>query len=104
MLGGESIDSDNVEIELSLEVVMNYLLDCAYTFDGITGLTSKKRKPRQIVFEGKIWVIKNCTKWDEMLEPFRAVVTDKRITKQGFHIKIWFGEEIKEGNLLEIFN
>jgi len=80
---------------------MNILLDCSYTFDGITGLVSRKRKSRQIVFEGKIWVVKNSD-WDEALEPFKAVVTDKRITKQGLHIKIWFGEEIKEGDVLEI--
>lgn len=54
------------------------------------------------MFEGKIWVVKNTVKWDEKLELFTAIVTDKRITKQGIHIKIWFGEEVKEGDILEI--
>ena len=81
---------------------MNLLLDCSYTFDGIASLISRKRKSRQIVFEGKIWVIRNPAKWDEILEPFKAIVTDKRLTKQGLCIKIWFGEEIKEGDILEI--
>lgn len=83
---------------------MNLFLEFSYTFDGITGLISTKRKSRQIVFEGKIWVIRNSDKWDEVLEPFKAIVTDKRITKQGIHIKIRFCEEIKEGDILEIFN
>jgi len=81
---------------------MNRLLDCPYTFDGITGLMARKRKSRQIVFEGKIWVVTNPAKWDEKLESFKAIVTDKRLTKQGLHIKIRFGEEIKEGDILEI--
>jgi len=100
LLGGEDID--DIEIELPLEAVMNLLLDCSYTFDGIVSLISTKRKSRQIVFEGKIWVVKNSAKWDEVLEPFKAIITDKRITKQGLYIKIWFGEEIKEGDILEI--
>lgn len=85
-----------------MEAAISRLLDCPYTFDGIASLIARKRKSRQIVFEGKIWVVKDSAKWDETLQPFKAVVTDKRITKQGLHIKIWFGEEIKEGNILEI--
>jgi len=102
LLGGEDIDSDENDIELPLEAAIDRLLDCPYMFDGITGLISRKRKPRQIVFEGKIWVVKNQIEWDEKLEPFSAIVTDKRVTKQGLHIKILFGEEVAEGDILEI--
>lgn len=102
LLRGEDIDSEENEIDLPLEAALSRLLDCPYTFDGIEGLIAKKRKSRQIVFEGKISVIKNLAEWDEELEPFRAIVTDKRITKEGIHIKIWFGDEIKEGDILEV--
>ena len=102
LLDGEDIDSDEIEIDLPLVAAMNRLLDCPYTFDGITGLIARKRKSRQIVFEGKIRVVSNSAEWDEKLEPFKAIVTDKRMTKQGLHIKIRFGEEIKEGDILEI--
>lgn len=102
LLNGEDIDSDENEIDLPLEMAMNRLLDCPYTFDGITGLIARKRKSRQIVFEGKIWVVTNCAEWNEKLEPFTAIVTDKRITKQGVNIRIRFGEEVKEGDILEI--
>lgn len=87
---------------MPLEAVINSLTRSPYTFDGVTGLISKKGKSRQIVFEGKIWVITNPIECNEKLEPFKAIITDKRITKQGIHIKIWYGENVFEGNILEI--
>ncbi len=77
------------------------MIDCPLTFDGAVNLSAKIRKSRQIIFEGKMWILgdKNTGDW---LESFEATVTDKRITKQGLWIKIRVGEYEDEGDVLEI--
>lgn len=80
-----------------------WLLDCPLTFDGLTDLTSKIRKSRQIIFEGKMDVLRNSNENKEWFEPFKAIVTDKRITKQGIWIKILVGDYFGEGSLEDVF-
>lgn len=60
-------------------------------------MSLKIRKQRQIVFDGKMWTAKDAQK--QWLEPFEAIVTDKRLTKQGIWIKIRVGEYSGEGEL-----
>lgn len=103
MLNRERIELYENELSFLFEVIAGNLIDCSLTFDGATGLTSRIRKKRQIVFEGKMWVVKDGNGWNEWLEAFGAIVTDKRITKQGIWIKIWVGDYVGEGNLSDDF-
>ncbi len=105
MINREKIDVYEEDLSFLFEAIARNLIECPLTFDGVTGLTSKIRKSHQIVFEGKMWImnIEKGNKWKDWLEPFGAIVTDKRITKQGVWIKIWVGEYLGEGELSEIF-
>jgi len=69
-------------------------------FDGVDGLTSTVRSPRQVEFTGAMWVGRERSQW---LEQFRATVTDKRSTKQGIWIIIWIGGDRAEGELSSLF-
>lgn len=82
------------------EVAASRLIDCSQTFDGITGVVFRIRKQRQIVFTGKMWTLQDGKDAGDLLEPFEAIVTDKRITNQGLWIKIQVGECYGEGDLL----
>lgn len=62
------------------------------------------RKQRQIVFEGNMVSEEDFGDWNDRIESFSAIVTDKRITKQGIWIKIQVGEYSGEGDLFEIFD
>ena len=70
-------------------------------FDGAVGLTAKLRKSRQVVFEGAMWVGDGKTQWTE---DFQAIVTDKRITKQGIWFKVRVGSDEGEGDLSTAFS
>lgn len=80
-------------------IASRMILDTPWWFDGAIDLISRIRKSRQIVFKGKMWMADHKTQW---LEVFEAVVTDKRISKQGIWVKIQVGEYVAEGDLLEI--
>ena len=41
--------------------------------------------------------------WNDRIEHFKAIVTDKRVTKQDIWIKIWVGDYFGEGSFSEIF-
>lgn len=101
MLDGEKIESFEKELGFLLEAIARKLIvESPFWFDGVVGLTVKPRKKRQMIFSGKMWTAKDsCQQW---LEDFEATVTDKRMTKQGIHIKIRLAEEVKEGDILEI--
>ena len=79
------------------------LIDYPLRFNGLSYITSKIRKSRQIVFEGNMVAEEDYGEWNDRVEPFKAIVTDKRITKQGIWIKIWIGDYFGEGNLFEVF-
>jgi hypothetical protein len=76
------------------------MLESPFWYDSATGLSSKIRKSRQIVFEGKTRVGNLTTK--QWLEPFGAIITDKRITKQDLWIKIRVGDYEAEGDSLQV--
>lgn len=103
MLNREKIELYENELSFLFEAIAGSLIDCPLTFDGATGLTAKIRKSRQVVFQGKMWIldIEKGNKWKDSLEPFEAIFTDKRITKQGVWIKIRVGEYVGEGELSE---
>lgn len=106
MLVREKIDLDNDDISADIssmfEIIASNLLSRSNIyFDGAIDLVWKIRKSCQVEFQGKLWVGNYETQW---LEPFRALVTDKRVTKQGIWITIWFDSEKAEGELLTAFN
>ena len=99
MLNGEKAEVYEKDLSLSFETIAGNLIESPFWFDGLIGLNAIVRKSRQIVFEGKMWTAKDVG--NQWLEPFRATVTDKRITKQGIWVKIQVGEYFGEGELFE---
>lgn len=99
----EKLEVYEQELSFLFEAIAYRLIDCPLTFDGVTISVSKIRKSRQIVFEGEMWVLRNSNENKEWFEPFGAIVTDKRITKQGIWIKIWVGDYSGEAELLRKF-
>lgn len=100
LLKGEKIDSYKKELSFLFTAIGQDLIDYPLRFEDITDLISKPGKSRQIVFEGDMLVEEDYGEWNDRLEPFKAIVTDKRITKQGIWIKIRVGDYEAEGNLL----
>ena len=106
LLARESFPLEETGFSALFEVVAHNLLLHTPTrrkhwYDGVVGLTARIRKARQIVFTGEIWVAQNSDyQWKE---PFEAVVTDKRCTKQGISIKITLGADHAEGDLFAAF-
>jgi hypothetical protein len=84
-------------------MVAQNLIDYPLRFDYLSYLTSTIRKKRQIVFEGNIVSEEDFGEWNDRVEPFKAIVSDKRTSKQGVWIKIWVGEYSGEGELFSIF-
>ena len=84
------------------EIAASRILDCPLNFDGAVNLSARLRKPRQIRFDGKMWLLRDKNHVGDWFESFEATGTDKRITKQGLWINIRVGEYIGEGDLLEI--
>ncbi|RYG70449.1 hypothetical protein EON80_07985 [bacterium] len=67
-------------------------------YDGVVNLVVTHRKPRQFEFTGEMWVAQGTEQWKE---DFRARVTDKRTTRQGFAIVLWIGADRVETSLFE---
>jgi hypothetical protein len=101
LINREKIEPYEEELSLLFAVISQSLIDYPLRFEGLSYLTSKIRKSRQIVFEGNIVAEEDYGEWNDRIEPFNAIVTDKRITKQGIWIKIWVGEYVGEGELSE---
>lgn len=91
------------ELSFLFEVIADRFTNCPLALDGLTIYKANSRKRRQIIFEGKMYVLRNSNQKKEWFEPFKAVVTDKRITKQGIWIKIQVGDYFGEGDLFEVF-
>jgi hypothetical protein len=105
VLAREKLDFCNAEVSLMFEVIATNLLSETperkdVYFDGAVNITSTLKKTRQVEFRGEMWVGGNQTQWKEL---FRAVATDKRITKQGIWITIWVGSDKAEGDLSAAF-
>jgi len=103
LLNGEKINSYREELSFFFTTIAQDLIDYPLRFEELTDLTSKSGKSRQIIVEGDILAEEDFGEWNDWLEPFKATVIDKRITKQGIWIKIWIGDYFGEGNLSEIF-
>jgi hypothetical protein len=69
-------------------------------FDGVINLASRVKTQRQVEFTGDMWVGENKKQWTE---PFRAVVTDKTITKQGIWFVVSVGQSKAEAELWAAF-
>lgn len=100
MINREKIDVYEKDLSFLFEVLAENMLESPFWYDGAISLSAEIRKPRQIVFEGKMWTAKDAQK--QWLKPFGAIVTDKRVTKQGIWIKIWVGNYVAEGDLAKI--
>jgi hypothetical protein len=100
LLKGEKIEVYEKDLSFLFEAIAGILIESPFWFDGAVGLTARIKKKRQVIFEGKIWTAKDAQK--QWLENFEAIVTDKRITKQGLWIKIRVGDYVDEGDILEV--
>ena len=105
LLARENVDLYAEDVSLMFEEIAATLLGPApgregCYFDGVDGLASTVKSPRQVQFTGEMWVGGNRTQW---LEPLRATVTDKRCTKQGIWIVLWIGNDRAEGELSSMF-
>jgi hypothetical protein len=67
--------------------------------DDVVELTARVRKAHQIEFNGAIFIGEG----GQGTFDFRAIVTDKRVTKQGIWITVWVGEDRVEGELSTAF-
>ena len=106
LIAGEKLDLCNADVSLMFEIIATNLLSEMperkdVYFDGAVDITSTLRKSHQIEFRGEMWVGGNQTQWKE---PFQAVVTDKRITKQGIWVAFRVGSDRAEGNLPAAFD
>ena len=104
MLSRDKAELYEKDLSFLFEVIAPNLIECPFAFDGVTGLTSEIGKSRQLFFEGKMWILKDVNSSFDWQQTFKAIVTDKRITKQGISIKIWVGEYFGEGSLEEVFS
>jgi hypothetical protein len=59
-------------------------------FDGVVFETSQRKTSRKVEFTGEIWVGRGKEQWKER---FAATVIDKRITKQGFWLRLRVGTD-----------
>lgn len=101
LLAREKFKLEKTDISILFEVIASNLLSSKNGyFDGVTGLYTKITNLKQIEFIGQMWIGRNEKQW---LEPFSALVTDKRLTKQGIWVKIRVGEDEAEGSLSEAF-
>ena len=101
LLAREKIELEKTDISFLFEIVASNLFsESRVYFDGVINLSAKIRKFRQVEFDGKMWIGKDNKQW---LEPFSAIVTDKRITKQGVWLKIIVGEDQAEDELSNAF-
>lgn len=103
MLDGKKIEQFEDKLSKLFVIIAQSLIDHPLRFDYLSYVNSTIRKNRQIVFEGNIVSEEDYGEWNDRVEFFKAIVTDKRITKQGICIKIWVGDNFGEDNLLDFY-
>jgi hypothetical protein len=103
LINGEKIEVYGKELGSFFVIIAYRFTNYPLTIDGVTIYKSYLRKRRQIVFEGSMDILENSNETKECFESFKAIVTDKRNTKQGIQIKIWVGGYFGEGNLLDFY-
>lgn len=105
LLTREQVNFDTPEVALMFEVIATILLGGSpqrsqQYFDGAVGVVSTTKTPRQIEFQGEMWVGEDRKQWTES---FHATVTDKRATKQGIWVIMKMGSDRGEGELMSCF-
>lgn len=98
LLKGKKAEVYEKDLSFLLEARAENLIESSFWYDGVIDINAEIRKSRQIVFSGKMWTAKDAG--NQWLEDFEAIITDKRITKQGVSIKIRVGESTADGNIL----
>jgi hypothetical protein len=101
LLEGKEVEQFENSLTKLFPTIAERLLEHPLRLEYLSYITSKRRKSRQIIFEGNMISEEDYGEWNERVESFKAIVTDKRITKQGIEIKIWVGEYFGEGKLCE---
>lgn len=108
LLDGEFVDLYAEDVSLMFQGIAHSLLGAVpgrerCYFDGVTGLTAKRKSPRQVQFDGDMWIghDRDSSQWTES---FKAIVTDKRCTKQGIWVCLVIGEDRAEASLAEAFS
>lgn len=105
LLTREQVNFDTPEVALMFEVIATTLFGgCSHRsqqyFDGAVGVISTVKTPRQIEFQGEMWVGGDRKQWTES---FRATVTDKGSTKQGIWVIMKMESDRGEGELMSCF-
>jgi len=104
VLAGEKLGPHEKDLSELFEFIATKLL-CdspsrkAHYFDGVVRLAAIVKTPRKIEFQGEMWV---GTGQDQWTESFKAVVTDKRVTKQGIRINLRIGSDQAEGEITSL--
>ncbi len=104
LLNGVKVDLYKSGLSSMFEYVCGTLFsnarDTDIWYDGIVDIVINSRKKSQIELNGYMWVAKaQKTQWKET---FHAIITDKRITKQGIWLSVNIGEYHAEGNIYEL--
>ena len=93
LIAGEPVDLYKSFVNATLERIGTALhynfREPGIWYDGSSDLIARKRKAKQIEFSGTMWVMQDKKSWRE---PFIAIITDKRVTKQGFSIIMKVGD------------
>jgi hypothetical protein len=103
ILDGREVDFYRDGMSADFERIAGVLLSVqrpGHWYDGVVNPQLRRRKRRQIEFFGDMWVGDDSR--SQWTEPFRAVVTDKRVTKEGVWISIRIGEYAAEADLLAL--
>jgi hypothetical protein len=102
LLAGEISDPDTAALSCRFEVIASRLLHSLrprHWFDGVVEMRYQRRKERQIVFTGRMWVGDGTRLWQE---GFEARLTDMRATRQGIQVTLRIGEFTAMGELYEL--
>jgi len=70
-----------------------------YWYDGVAEIRYRRRKEKQFVFTGKMWVAQGPGQWQE---DFEARLTDMRSSKQGIRLTMRIGDFTAEGEVAEL--
>jgi hypothetical protein len=105
VLGGEKQDAYEKDLSNLFEFIATRMLGNSasrkgHYFDGVVGLTATIKTSRQAEFQGEMWVGLGREQWTE---PFKTIVTDNGITRQGIWIVIQVGVDRAEGEIMSNF-
>jgi hypothetical protein len=104
MVEGERFDPYQDGLSDDLERIACYYFEDVrpgFWYDGVSGMETSRRKPRQFRITGEMWVAEGG-KTDQWLESFEALCTDKRLTKEGIWIQMRIGEYEAECDLFDL--